>query len=742
MTTCLPDRRCTGQGRLRYDFTRQQSRVNRSRVVTSNPRRMRRFSAAPHLMSSLRTSARMSARTSSLTSSLSSLFGRPPIRPARLLLLLGFALVPATVTATVNAQGQPPQPVAPAPLQSQPSDSITRWAVNAASAGNIGVVVLLDAMDARVEPDGTGRRTMRSVVQVLQQNAVNGAAERRFSWQPGRQELRVDWVRVLRPDGTVISSAPSTDQSADATANMQNPMYLDSRTRRLSLSGVAPNTIVDVQYTVIDNAPWRDGDFLIGWRFTPGMPLRVSQLRVSVPESFRPRIIEDNLTFRRRESEADGRRTYEWRITQPQVVRPAPFAPGEDDVRMSVTLSAPQPWDSVSTWYNTLARDRYTVSNELRTTLDSIARGATTRSDSLRALHRWIAQDIRYVSVSLGLGGYQPRSALEVISTGYGDCKDKTSLFVAAARFWGWDARPVLLNSGGVRTALPVAISRFNHVIAAVAESHGRYTFTDLTASTIPYGELPASYRGAFGVVVKPDGLADTLRFPERASDSTGSTITLAATLTADGRMDMTVSDTPRGDVAWAMRAAFYNPLDSARQATGLRSLANTYLPESTADSLEVFDGRDFAATPQLRVTLRNGRGARAAGPVWLLHLPAPFRQLPSGTANTASELEAQPNRVLPIDSRLVIGPRTMQVEYRVRLPNGWSAQLPPPVVATSFFGAYESSYRLEGRELVMRRTLRGRDNGEQPAQRIAEVVAWMRAVAGDDIEYVTLLPG
>ncbi len=683
---------------------------------SSSPRRMRRFSTELHFQSSI-LSCRM-------------------IRFVQPLLVACGLIVMAALAQSMSAQ-----PATTAALQPQASDSVARWAVNPASAGNIGFVVLLDALDAHVEPDGTGTRTVRNVVQVLQQNAVNTVAERRFSWQPGRQDLRVDWVRVLRPDGTVISDKPSTDQSSDATAGMQNPIYLDSRTRRLSLSGVAPNTIVDVQYTVVDSLPWRNGDFLIGWRFSPVTPLRVSQLRVSVPSSFRPRIIEDNLTFRRQESEVDGRRLYEWRVTQPQVTRPAPFAPAEDDVRMAVTLSAPQPWDSVTAWYHALARDRYSVTEDMRATLDSIARGAATRVDSLRALHRWIAQDIRYVSVSLGLGGYQPRSATEVISTGYGDCKDKTSLFIAAARHWGWDARAVLLNSGGVRDAFPVAISRFNHVIAAVAEGNNTYTFTDLTASTIPYGELPASYRGAFGVVVKPDGLADTLRFPERAVDSTGTSVTLTATLRADGRMDMHVDDRPRGDAAWAMRSAFYNPLDSARQATGLRGLATSYLPESTADSLQVFEGRDFEANPRLRVTLRNGRGARAAGPVWLLHLPTPFRQFSRGTANTAQELEAQATRILPIDSRLVIGQRLMQAEYRVTLPDGWSAQLPPPIVATSFFGAYESSYRMEGRDLIMRRELRGRDTGVQPSQRIAEVVAWMRAVGNDDLEYVTLVP-
>lgn len=146
-------------------------------------------------------------------------------------------------------------------LRVMPSDSIVKFAVDPARNGSMSSLVLLDALDASVEPDGTGRRTFRVAVQVLQQSAVAAAGESRFSWQPSRQELVVDWVRVLRPDGTVVSNTPSTDQTGDVTAQMQNPMYVDSRTRRMSLAGVAVNTIVDVQYTVTDRAPWRDGDF-------------------------------------------------------------------------------------------------------------------------------------------------------------------------------------------------------------------------------------------------------------------------------------------------------------------------------------------------------------------------------------------------------------------------------------------------------------------------------------------------
>ncbi len=626
-------------------------------------------------------------------------------------------------------------------LTTQASDSVAKWAVPLARAGTTSAAILLESLDAQVERDGSGRRTHRTVVHVLQQSAVNGSAERRFSWQPSRQDFVLDWVRVLRPDGTVISNAPSTDQTGDATASMQNPIYVDSRTRRISLSGVAANTIVDVQYTVIDKSPWREGDFLINWQFSPPGPMRVSQLRVSVPSDFSPRIDERNLTMRRRESTEAGRTVYEWRAVQPPIVRAEPFASDSNDVRMTVTVSAPHSWDSVTTWYHNLARDSYTLDAASAARADSVVRGATSRTDTLQRLHKWIAQDIRYVSVSLGLGGFQPRSPLDVLSTGYGDCKDKTTLFVAAARRWGIDARAVLLNLNGGRDSRPVAINRFNHAIAAIAGPNNSYTFTDLTAGHIPYGQLPGSYRGAFGVVIRPDGTADEVQFPQRPADSTGSSVRMIATLQEDGRMSMRVEDRPRGDNAWAMRVAFSQPLDSARRATGLRGIATSYLPESTADSLQVFDGLDFSQPERVQAVLINGRGARPAGPVWLLHLPPAYRQVATSASNSARELSAMSERKLPIDATRVIGARIVEVEYRVTLPDGWRAQLPPAVSTTSFFARYESTYRMEGRDLVMRRVLRGQGEGVHPPQRIVEVIAWMRAVAADDIEFITLTP-
>src|SRR5207253_9885675 len=144
----------------------------------------------------------------------------------------------------------------------------------------------------------------------------------------------------------------------------------------------------------------------------------------------------------------------------------------------------------VARWYGGLARDRYVTTPALDSSLASLVAGARTLEDSLRRVHRWVAQDFRYVSLSLGIGGFQPRLPGAVLATRYGDCKDKATLFIARARRLGLRAYPVLLSStGGIARDRPSALA-FDHMIAAVERS-GSYLYLDLTSELTPFGSLP-----------------------------------------------------------------------------------------------------------------------------------------------------------------------------------------------------------------------------------------------------------
>src|SRR5439155_1444695 len=208
-----------------------------------------------------------------------------------------------------------------------------------------------------------------------------------------------------------------------------------------------PGTLLDYSYTVETLKPVMPGDFQRGWRVTTGRLTRRSRYVVDVPATLDVRIKEVNLTVPRKTVEARGRRVYTWAAADVPKIEREPFAADSNGIDQYIDIAAPVQWADVARWYGGLSRDRYVVTPGLDSALGSVVTGARTLDDSLRALHRWVAQDFRYVSLSLGIGGFQPRLPAAVLATRYGDCKDKATLFIALARRLGLRAYPVLLSS-------------------------------------------------------------------------------------------------------------------------------------------------------------------------------------------------------------------------------------------------------------------------------------------------------
>ena len=88
------------------------------------------------------------------------------------------------------------------------------------------------------------------------------------------------------------------------------------------------------------------------------------------------------------------------------------------------------------------------VDDSVRKKADELTRGATKPEEKARRLYDYVARNIRYVSLSFGVGRYQPHAASEVMTNGYGDCKDKHTLLATLLRAEGIPSYPVLIHSG------------------------------------------------------------------------------------------------------------------------------------------------------------------------------------------------------------------------------------------------------------------------------------------------------
>jgi hypothetical protein len=297
----------------------------------------------------------------------------------------------------------------------------------------------------------------------------------------------------------------------------------------------------------------------------------------------------------------------------------------------------------------------------------------------------------------------------------------------------------VLLNSGErVERALP-SLTQFNHAIAVVERPEGRI-YTDLTADLAPFGELPDSDQGQFGLIVYSDGTSEQVTLPIAPPSANLNQIRMVGTLSPDGYLNASYEELGLGNRQYSLRSLFLTPADAAHRGDFARSIATRLYPGAEADSLQIFDGRDLTAEPRVALKIVRGFAARptANGRTFILSLPlVSMRSL----ADAAAALETRGQRRFPFDAGKVIGPVTTATEITLTLPEGWQAQLPADVEVAGKWGSYTARYAQEGRTLRVSRTLEGA-RGVYPPKDLPDLTRWLRDVARDDVPYLVLDPG
>ena len=635
-----------------------------------------------------------------------------------LLLLLSGALLPKSPVLAGN------KPTAP--------DSIYALAVKPEDYPNESYVWLLDEGVYRVDADGKTTRTTRQVVQILKPEAANAYRERQVSWNPDRDKLTINWMRVVKLNGDVIADHPEQTQDSDIPAPMSAPTYTTTKVRRMSLSGLEVGTILDFSVTTQSDAAMMPGEFMFPWRVTTAVPVMRSNMVVDVPVGMNPRITERNLNFKRQEKVANGRRVITWATSRVPKLEGEAFAPDTIVQAMTITVSPPFGWKAIGDWYVPIASAAYTITPSVEAKMATVLAGSRSLDDSIAALHKWVSQDIRYVAIELGRGGYVPRSAETVVRTGFGDCKDKAMLFLATLRKIGVTGYPVLLNAFGARGD-NASLGQFNHMVAAVKRGNG-YVFADLTAGSNEIGRLPRSELGGIAVIVK-EKEGEVITLPKGQFDQNVDDAHIDGTLGEDGNFSGSVENTRTGDLAVAIRMAFSTPLDSMKKKAIGQILASEYFARPETDSLVGFDGKDFHAEAKVRFKVTKAKMLTRAGGVALLENPIrPVSFMPP----LADAIDNKKERKLPYSAKTLLGPSTERITARITLPTGWTATLPANVKLDGPVGYYEMKYSQSGRELRIERTLRGYDVVLPPTAKAA-IVDWLRKAGSEDGKMIVL---
>ena len=138
-----------------------------------------------------------------------------------------------------------------------------------------------------------------------------------------------------------------------------------------------------------------------------------------------------------------------------------------------------------------------------------LTRGAVTPLEKTRRLYAYVAGNVRYVSLSFGVGRLQPHAASEVLQNGFGDCKDKHTLLEALLRAADIQSYPVLISSYRKIDPDVPSPAQFNHEITAARVGKDEdLTWLDATAEVAPYGLIMYQLRNKQALLASNDSYA------------------------------------------------------------------------------------------------------------------------------------------------------------------------------------------------------------------------------------------
>lgn len=644
------------------------------------------------------------------------------------------ALILPAFCSILHAQSLVVSPGAAAPVS---DDSIYALRVDPSKYQGTDEVLLLKEGGVRIEADGRSSWSERQVAQILTTKGVENWGEITFWYISGRQRVVIQRIRVIGPDGKVLHDGPAHQQEVSPEAESGDAEFSDRRGIQVTLAGVAPGTLVDYSYTLETVQPILPGDYLFYWYANEETPIRRSRFTLDAPANLNPRLRVWNIGGTTTDSVIAGRRVRHWNLAEVPAIVYQSWSGTPNSVVASIRVGSTGTWQSVGAWYDSLAHDRYTLTPAIVAAHAQELKGASTIEDSLRATYRWVAQDFRYVSLSLGDGRYQPRLPADVFESRFGDCKDKTTLFVSLARHMGVTSYPVLVRADGWVDSLQPSIRQFDHVIAAV-EYRGKTRYLDVTAQLTPYGDIPSDLQGEAGLALPAAG-PRVVVLPAAPTDSNVYNNEIVGTFGRDGRFIGRVTLSATGTEQDRLREEVAEFPDQTAQDRdeALRKHVTSLYTTATVDSQRYTNGRDITVPVQLTVWFTAARVVGHIGQKYYFNLPIPKYF----DADNLTRLDGEGPRVFPIDVTRVNSPSIYRSALEVELPEGWTATLPADVSVQGPFGYYRARYSQAGRILRASREMGGL-RATLPPDSLSALRTWLSAVAQDKAGMIVLSRG
>jgi transglutaminase-like putative cysteine protease len=439
----------------------------------------------------------------------------------------------------------------------------------------------------------------------------------------------------------------------------------------------------------------------------------------------------------------DGRdeqnyKTVQWNFKNIASIKPEPYGKSFSDLSPRI-MAAPSAfefdgyegkmntWNEVGQWMNLLNKERDVLPAETIQKMVKLTKDLPSTEEKVKAVYEYLQNKTRYVSIQLGIGGFQTFEAKVVDETGYGDCKALSNYTISLLKAVGIDANYVLIRAGEDAPGIDsdFVSTQFNHAIVAVP-TKGDTIWLECTSQTNPFGYMGSFTGNRKALLIEKDGakVVKTVSYPmEKNLQARQADVFLESTGDAQAKIKTSYSglqyenDNLHGVVA--------SQFDSQKKWIE----SNTRIPSFEVKNFQIVNYRERNPTAEVKVELALKRLASVSGKRLFL------------TPNLMNRSTFIPEKMENRRTRVVLKTPYIDTDsIRYHMPEGLYPEfLPQPTKIKTQFGEYESSVQIDKGDVLYIRKVK-MQKGEFPPESYQELVDFYKNInKADHVKLVFL---
>ena len=284
-----------------------------------------------------------------------------------------------------------------------------------------------------------------------------------------------------------------------------------------------------------------------------GMSTQHSKYVIIAPQDYQVRFKPVNCNFQPVITAAGDKKIYTWErsnlpartteIASPRWTEIVPYvmmAPSDFEAQgYKGNMST---WENYGKFINQLRAGRDQLPDDIKRKVHELTDHLTDKRQKVYALYNFLQQNTHYISVQLGIGGWQPFPADYVATKRYGDCKALSNYMVALLKEAGITGKYVEIWSG--RSAPPLVedfpSSQADHVISCVPM--GKDTlWLECTSQTVS-PEFMGSFTGDRKAILIDEEGGHVVKTPSYSAADNLQCRVVNAEINAEGNLDADVN--------------------------------------------------------------------------------------------------------------------------------------------------------------------------------------------------------